>query len=175
MYKKTPVRRYELTLAFLQQNLPAPAKVLDLGVRNPFSEWMEEAGYEVVNTEGEDLDFVRDAVKQGGFDAVTAFEILEHVLNPLPLLSEIEAPKLIATIPMRLWFAPAYQSKTDPWDRHYHEFEDWQFDWLLEKAGWEVKDRQKWTSPSPHPFGIRPLLRQFTPRYYGVACERSPN
>jgi hypothetical protein len=27
----------------------------------------------------------------------------------------------------------AYRSKTDMWDRHYHEFEDWQLDWLLEK------------------------------------------
>jgi hypothetical protein len=32
-----------------------------------------------------------------------------------------------------LWFSPAYRSKTDMWDRHYHEFEDWQLDWLLEK------------------------------------------
>jgi hypothetical protein len=28
--------------------------------------------------------------------------------------------------------SPAYRSKTDMWDR-YHEFEDWQLDWLLEK------------------------------------------
>jgi hypothetical protein len=25
------------------------------------------------------------------------------------------------------------------WDRHYHEFEDWQLDWLL-KTGWKIMD-----------------------------------
>ena len=33
----------------------------------------------------------------------------------------------------------ACKSKTNIRDRHYHEFEDWQFDWLLEKSGWQVK------------------------------------
>ena len=32
------------------------------------------------------------------------------------------------------------------WDRHYHEFEDWQLDWLLEKAGYKIIDRVKFTS-----------------------------
>jgi ribosomal protein S6 len=32
------------------------------------------------------------------------------------------------------------------WDRHYHEFEDWQLDWL-EKTGWKIIDSQKWTNP----------------------------
>jgi hypothetical protein len=41
---------------------------------------------------------------------------------------------------------PAYRSKTDMWDRHYHEFEDWQLDWLLE-TGWKIIDSQKWTNP----------------------------
>jgi hypothetical protein len=41
---------------------------------------------------------------------------------------------------------PAYRSKTDMWDRHYHEFEDWQLDWLLEKTGWKIIDSQKWTN-----------------------------
>ena len=57
------------------------------------------------------------------------------------------------------------------WDRHYHEFEDWQFDWLLEKAGWEIKKRHKWTNPVKK-IGLRPLLRLFTPRYYIVYAER---
>ena len=56
-------------------------------------------------------------------------------------------------------------------DRHYHEFEDWQFDWLLEKAGWNIKKRQKWTSPISK-IGIRPILRKFTPRYYAVYAEK---
>ena len=62
-------------------------------------------------------------------------------------------------------------SKTDMWDRHYHEFEDWQLDWLLEKTGWKIIAREKFTNPV-NKIGFRPLLRKVTPRYYIVAAER---
>ena len=70
-----------------------------------------------------------------------------------------------------MWFANAYKSKSDPWDRHFHEFEDWQFDWLLEKSGWKIKKRKKWTNPV-NKIGIRPFLRYFTPRYYIIYAEK---
>lgn len=171
MYSKLPAKRYKHTLEFLQSVLPAPATVLDLGVRNPFSEIMEHHGYTVYNTSGEDLDEVPEIVKEHKIDAVTSFEIFEHLLAPLAVLKAIEATKLITTIPLNLWFAKAYKSSTDMRDRHYHEFEDWQFDWLLEKAGWNIKKTQKWTSPIDK-IGIRPILRKYTPRYYAVYAEK---
>jgi hypothetical protein len=172
MYEETfPNKRYQLTLKFLKEHITVPAHILDLGVENPFSQIMKNEGYKVKNTSGEDLDLERSAVKTPLFDAVTAFEIFEHMVSPFTLLQEIQATKLIATVPLRLWFAPAYRSKTDMWDRHYHEFEDWQFDWLLEKAGWEIKARTKWTNPVKK-IGVRPLLRSFTPRYYAVYAEK---
>lgn len=171
MYKKTPTKRYKHTLEFLQKVLPAPAVVLDLGIRNPFTEIMEEHGYTVYNTSGEDLDELPEIVNSVKVDAIVAFEILEHLLSPYVLLKNIKAEKLITTIPLKLWFANAYRSKTDKWDRHYHEFEDWQFDWLLEKSGWEIKETNKWTSPIKK-IGFRPILRKFTPRYYAVYAER---
>ena len=60
MYKKIPHRRYQLTLDFLQKAVPSPATILDLGVRNPFSEIMEQNGYTVINTEGEDLVLLKN-------------------------------------------------------------------------------------------------------------------
>ncbi|MFT7499167.1 MAG: hypothetical protein ACI8QP_001765 [Porticoccaceae bacterium] len=164
-------RRYKLTLEFLQKVVPAPATILDLGTRNVFSEIMEQNGYTVINTEGEDLDVLPEVVKKHKVDAVTAFEIFEHLIAPFNVLRAIESTKLVTTIPLNLWFAKAYQSKTDKWDRHYHEFEDWQFDWLLEKSGWEIKETRKWTSPI-HKIGFRPILRRYTPRYYAVYCEK---
>lgn len=173
MYENTfPNKRYKHTLDFLESVVPSPATILDLGVENPFSKIMVENGYSVQNTTGEDLDLHTDAVKTANVDVVTAFEIFEHLVSPFNVLKDIKARKLVATVPLRLWFAPAYQSKTDIWDRHYHEFEDWQFDWLLEKAGWEIKKRKKWTNPVKK-VGIRPLLRNFTPRYYAVYAVRS--
>jgi len=164
-------KRYSHTIEFLQKVLPAPATILDLGTRNVFSEIMEQHGYTVYNTEGEDLDVLPEVVKKYKVDAITAFEIFEHLLAPFNVLQAIESTKLIATIPLNLWFAKAYRSKTEEWDRHYHEFEDWQFDWLLDKSGWNIKETQKWTSPV-NKIGFRPVLRKFTPRYYAVYAER---
>lgn len=172
MYENSfPNKRYKETLEFLTKVAPAPANILDLGVRNPFSELMEKNGYQVTNTSGEDLDLHTEKVKNSTAEIVTAFEIFEHLISPFNVLSDIKADKLVASVPLRLWFSPAYRSKTDSWDRHYHEFEDWQFDWLLEKSGWEIKERHKWTNPV-NKIGIRPLLRYFTPRYYAVYAER---
>lgn len=171
MYKKTPSKRYKHTLEFLQKTLPAPAVVLDLGIRNPFSETMEANGYTVYNTLGEDLDEISEIVNEKEVDTVVAFEILEHMLSTDVLLKQKKAKKLITTIPLNLWFASAYRSKTDKWDRHYHEFEDCQFDWMIEKADWEIKETNKWTSPIQK-IGFRPILRKYTPRYYAVYAER---
>ncbi|NKI33276.1 methyltransferase [Croceivirga thetidis] len=173
MYEgKYPHKRYRLTLEFLKKHIPKDENILDLGVENPFSEIMINEGYQVENTKGEDLDLDFEVVQNSSAKVVTAFEIFEHLVAPYNVLCEIKCDKLIASIPMRLWFSSAYRSKTDPWDRHYHEFEDWQFDWLLEKAGWQIKDTMKWTNPVKK-IGVRPLLRYFTNRYYIVYAERN--
>lgn len=172
MYESSyPKKRYEQTLNFLKTHVRSGSIILDLGVKNPFSEIMQVAGFEVLNTQGEDLDFYTEAVLNPNIEVVTAFEIFEHLLSPLQVLKDIQATQLVATVPLRLWFSPAYRSKTDVWDRHYHEFEDWQFDWLLEKAGWNIVDRKKWVHPVGK-IGFRPLLRFFTPRYYAVYAVR---
>ncbi len=174
MYEKTfPNKRFKKTLAFLKKHVSTDEPILDLGVENPFSRIMIENGFSVVNTKGEDLDLDFSSVTQNKVEVVTAFEIFEHLLAPFNILTEIKANKLVASIPLKLWFSPAYRSKIDPRDRHYHEFEDWQFDWLLEKTGWVIKDSAKWTNPVKK-IGFRPLLRSFTPRYYIVYAERMP-
>ena len=173
MYEgKYPHKRYRLTSEFLKKHISTEESILDLGVENPFSDVMKSLGYSVTNTSGEDLDLHFSAVQNSNAQVITAFEIFEHLVAPYNILKEIKADKLMASIPLRLWFAPAYQSKTDPWDRHYHEFEAWQFDWLLEKSGWEIKDSIQWTNPVKK-IGLRPLLRLFANRYYLVYAERS--
>lgn len=172
MYENTfPHKRYAHTLEFLKKHIPVGKKILDLGVENPFSGIMKKEGYTVINTSGEDIDNDQAAIESGSYDVFTAFEIFEHLLNPYTVLQKVQSTKLIISVPLKLWFSPAYRSKTDMWDRHYHEFEDWQLDWLLEKTGWIIKDRKKWTNPVKK-LGIRPLLRSFTPRYYIVYAEK---
>ncbi len=169
---KLPTKRYKHTLLFLKRHIKAPCHILDLGVKNPFSEIMSNEGYRVDNTKGEDLDEDRSIIENSDANVVTAFEIFEHLLSPYEVLKSIKAEHLVISVPLKLWFAKAYRSKTDPRDRHYHEFEDWQLDWLLEKTGWTVLDREKWTNPT-RKIGIRPILRWFTPRYYIVYATKA--
>lgn len=172
MYEeKFPIKRYKVTLDFLKKHIDIHSKILDLGVENPFSEILKNENFTVTNTKGEDLDIDTTAVVNDQYDVMTAFEIFEHLVSPLSVLKDSKAKKLIASVPLKLWFAAAYKSKTDERDRHYHEFEDWQFDWLLEKAGWKIKDSVKFTNPV-NKIGFRPILRKITPRYYLVYAER---
>lgn len=172
MYEKTyPSKRFNLTLQFLKKHVSTAETILDLGVPNPFSKIMEDNGYTVINTKGEDVDNDQTALQSENYSVFTAFEIFEHLLNPYTVLQNVKADKVLISIPLRLWFSPAYRSKTDMWDRHYHEFEDWQLDWLLEKAGYKIVDRLKFTHPVKK-LGFRPLLRWITPRYYLVYAEK---
>lgn len=172
MYEKTfPNKRFKLTLAFLQKHISTSETIFDLGVPNPFSKIMEGKGYEVINTKGEDLDNDQSALQTEKYSVFTAFEIFEHLLNPYTVLQNVKCDKVLISIPMRLWFSSAYRSKTDKWDRHYHEFEDWQLDWLLEKTGFTIVDSIQFTHPVKK-IGFRPLLRFFTPRYYLVYAKR---
>jgi len=171
-YGKAHNKRFQKTATFLNRHLGVQAKILDLGPENPFSEIMKNQGHDVMNTaRGIDLDLEYDIAKQDHFDAVTAFEIFEHMVSPFNLLQEVKAKKLFASVPLRLWFSKAYWNDKDPWDCHYHEFESRQFDFLLNKSGWKIIDSEKWISPT-NKVGIRPILRRFTPRHYIVYCER---
>nr|HPR28412.1 hypothetical protein [Chitinophagales bacterium] len=71
MYENNmPDRRYRKTLSLMKTHLPAPARIMDLGVDNPFSEIMRKEGYTVDNTGGEDLDEEVSLAKATGYDAV---------------------------------------------------------------------------------------------------------
>ncbi|WP_396148105.1 methyltransferase [Flavobacterium sp.] len=174
MYEKTyPSKRFNITLEFLKKHISTNETIFDLGVPNPFSKIMVENKYTVINTKGEDLDTNQTALREENYDVFTGFEIFEHLLNPYTILENVKCDKILISIPLRLWFSSAYRSKTDKWDRHYHEFEDWQLDWLLEKTGFKIIDSIKFTHPVKK-IGFRPLLRWFTPRYYLVYAKRNP-
>ncbi|MDP5157819.1 MAG: methyltransferase [Flaviramulus sp.] len=172
MYEKTfPNKRFKHTIEFLKKHVSTSETILDLGVENPFSKIMIEHGFTIENTQGEDLDLDTTNNEKSEAEDETAFEIFEHLLSPFTVLKSIKANKIVASVPLKLWFSSSYRSKTDMWDRHYHEFEDWQFDWLFEKAGWKIIATDKWTNPTKK-IGLRPILRWFTPRYYIVYAER---
>ncbi|MDZ7740976.1 MAG: methyltransferase [Bacteroidota bacterium] len=171
-YKETHKKRFQISLEFFKKHIPEASSVLDLGVKNPLSDLLAAEGFKVENTRGENLDDDFQAYLDPGVDVVTAFEIFEHMLAPYNILKEIKADKLVASVPLKLWFAEAFWIENDDFKKHYHEFEKKQFDFLLRRSGWIIKDARTWKSASWSKIGIRPLLRHFFPRYYIVYCER---
>ncbi len=173
IYNKTHQKRFEKSLNFLIKNVPPPKKILDIGSANPLSELMKQKGYTVINTpQGLDLDLNYEIVKNGNYDLVTAFEIFEHLVNPFSILQAIKTEKLVLSVPLKLWFASAYWSETDQYDRHYHEFEPRQLEMLLNKSGWKIQQQEKWKSVTKK-IGFRSLLRRWTFRHIIVYCERA--
>ena len=86
MYKKIPSHRYNKTLKMLKDILPKGGVIYDLGVRNPFSKIMEDEGFKVYNSSGQDFDDDFDLELPNDVDLITGFEILEHLVSPYPLL-----------------------------------------------------------------------------------------
>ena len=125
----------------------------------------------VENTNGDDLDLFPINHKTENFDAITAFEILEHLISPFQLLKNIKCKRLYATVPLSLWYSKAYRNYNDIRDSHFHEFEDWQFRLLLEKTGWKIIEEKKFTNPVKK-IGIRPFFRLFTYRYMIIYAEK---
>ena len=168
----THKKRHFKTISFLKKHLNKNDLILDLGSKNELSGKISSLDYNITNTKGENLDddYLKYCNKK--YDCITAFEIFEHMLSPYNILKNIKSDKLIASVPLKLWFASAYWNKKDDFDKHYHEFEIKQFNFLLRQTNWKIMDYQLWTSPDPFKIGIRPILRYFYNRYYIVYCEK---
>ena len=163
-------RRYDLTLAFIRKHLPLGSVIFDLGTVNGLGIFLSNHGYRIFNTHGEDFD-LEPPYQFIDADVTTAFEILEHLMDPFNLLRRINTKKLFISVPLRIWFAGASRSNDNPAGWHFHEFEQWQLDWMLDKTGWKIIDREIHTNPT-YGLGIRSLLRFITPRMYLIYAER---
>lgn len=133
--------------------------ILDLGPDNSLRLELIKEGYNIRGTGFVDLD---DNYTTEPADIVTAFEIIEHLRNPYMVLKNINADKLILTVPLNVWFSGPYWNDKDEYDTHYHEFYPKQIYSLLDKTGWLVIHSEKWWW-SELTFKPRPLLRKFGP------------
>ena len=179
MILRTIQDRKRVTVRFMEKVIDENQKILDLGGETTMSVFLGDRGYILQNTASDiDFDYLGDSLaKYDNVDVVTAFEVLEHLFAPLDLLEKLPADKLILTVPLKLWFSKAYMHVpvVDGGHvayGHYHEFEPEQLHMLLDKSGWEIKYSEKWKAASRIPLGIRPLLRNFTDRFYAVYCEK---
>jgi len=166
---KRQIKSLELVNSFMHDKIISQ-HIFDLGHKNTLSFYM---GSDHVMNNSPDTDFHKclDEVKilSGRVSVTTSFEVFEHLLNPLETLKAIKSRYLICTVPLNVWFSKAYWGK-NKFDRHFHEFEERQFLWLLDEAGWEVERKGKWKIQ--HAIGIRPFLRLFFPSYLWVIAKR---
>lgn len=170
---KVKLFRYNKTLELISAHIDKDKRILDLGTPNPLGEFLQKEGYSITNAFGFDFDLNPEKVNDYSYEVLTAFEVLEHLVSPFPILQQTKAKHLFITVPLDLWFARAHRNLSDPYDQHFHEFESWQMDMLLEKAGWVIKAREKWTPPFVFHGGIRSFFRAVTPRFYAVYAERN--
>ena len=95
MYSKNfPHKRYRITIDFINKYIDKSELILDLGIKNPLSEALKDYGYQVINTNGEDLDIDQSLIMETKATVVTAFQIFEHLLNPFQILNSIKAKKV---------------------------------------------------------------------------------
>lgn len=153
--------RWERTIEFLRASRVDVRKVssgLDIGDRTPMTAMLETLfGCRFDNT-SVDLDI---GMLDGCYPVVTAFEVLEHLYNPLHLLLEIR--KVLASgAASRLFIStPAWKPLFLQSQDHFHEMTRRSLDSLIDRAGFDVVRRAEFRIRT-RGFcltGIRPLLR----------------
>ncbi len=169
-YAQDARRRFRVTLDFIDA-LEGP--VLDMGPANALARAVQgRFGVSIDNTGDHDLDRERlEALRPGPYAAITSFEVLEHVMNPLFVLDGCRAVLqrggvMYISVPRR-----------NPWEwmfgkspEHFHEFARDELLWLVEKARFEVLKVEEHNS-SEMSLGVRPVLRRLFRNLILVKCR----
>jgi SAM-dependent methyltransferase len=169
-YAQGSRRRFRKTLSNVDA-LAAP--VLDLGPPNALARVAaRQFGVEIAHTDEHDLDRERlSEFRPGPWATITAFEILEHLMNPLFVLDgcrEVLQPDgvLYLSVPRR-----------HPWEEffgkspeHFHEFTHDELRWLLHKANFRIELWVELNTTELH-LGLRPLLRRLFHNLFFVKCR----
>jgi SAM-dependent methyltransferase len=138
------------------------ATILDSGEYNPLSKWLNDKyGITVCNTPPElDFDYAfRENENLGQFDFIFAFEILEHLMNPLVFLQFLHHHlKDDGTI----FLSTPFSRPRFLWSKyHFTEYFPDKIEALANKAGFRVqryKVKKVYAYRSAL-FGIRPIFR----------------
>lgn len=169
-YARAARRRFDATLA--RMTPPAPP-VLDLGPPNALARELERRfGVPVEHTGVHDLDRERlGDIRPGPYGTITAFEILEHLMNPLHVLDGCRTVlrpdgRLYVSVPRR----HAHEWLFGKSPEHFHEFAPDELRWLLDKAGFEVELFVA-VNTSSLGVGLRPLLRRLVANLLVVRCR----
>jgi SAM-dependent methyltransferase len=133
------IRNREETINLLLKNrIHLHGKILDIGERNLFTEQLENLyDVKIYNTYGDlDVEFNAPLFK---YDFVHYNNVIEHQFNPLFTLLKIrevlkpEGILILGTPVKPTWITFA--------KCHFHEFDQYRFDKLIQRAGFAVIDK----------------------------------
>ncbi len=142
--------------------------ILDIGERNRLTERIEEAFDIKIDSTSGDLDelywSITDTNKfTKSYDIIIFSHVIEHLFNPLLALKKVRwymkpDALLIICTPIKPHFVP--------WGKgHFHEFDDYRFKELIERAGLKIIQWEKFSNYRLNTWrsyrGFRPLLRMF--------------
>lgn len=168
-------RRWIRTAQFVQQSTMLshgnPRRGLDLGDRTPLTDQLERIVGCPFDTTAVDLDI--DSLT-GNYGIVTAFEVLEHLFNPLHLLLQVRAvlsgadARLFVSMPLN---KPRCLASPD----HFHEMRRNEAMLLFDRAGFSVlrSGLFRFRHPLFYCSGFKPLLRAWYEKIqiYELVCR----
>jgi len=166
------IKRHQITLDLVHKIIPDDKIIFDLGQQNEMSLLMAKDYQVINNTPKADFDKDQQEIIELSqmANVCTSFEVFEHLLNPYAVLKSIVSPYMLCTVPLNTWFKKAHWDKTDRRDRHFHEFEQRQFLWLLEETGWDVISYGTFSASDK--MGLMYFLRILYPNYLYVLAKR---
>jgi len=159
---RTTQKRWKITKEFLAE-VPNAKIGLDLGDRTIFTEELENFFKCPFTNSNIDLD---TETIEGKYDIITAFEVIEHLFNPLHCLLEVSNS---LNSNGRLYLStPKSKPTIISSPLHFHEMSERSLNALFNRANFKVTRK---TTFDVHSFwfyftGIRPLLRGIFDRHW---------
>lgn len=159
---RTTQKRWKITMKFLAE-FPDAKSGLDLGDRTSFTEELESFFDCPFTNSTIDLDIGSIEEKH---DIITAFEVIEHLFNPLHCLLEVRNSlnpngRLYLSTPKS---KPKFLSSPE----HFHEMTERSLEALFKRAKFKVARKISFSVHSSWFYltGIRPLLRSVFDRHW---------
>jgi len=146
-------------IGYLKGKIRSGMSMLDVGGRNPLTEFMEkEFDVKADNTSG-DLD-ISFTAPGNEYDVIIYSHVIEHQFNPLFTLLEL---KKYMKDSARMYIFLPNKPKFLWYEGHYHEIDRHRMGLLLKRAGLNICSvtRQRLKKPLKDRIGIRPFIRVF--------------
>jgi len=141
-----------------------PYSILDVAGPSVVGKWIaEDFNCKLYHTIG-DLDKDWKPELQH-VHTVICLEVMEHLLNPMKFLIELEKKVIFQHLIISWPHRPSWLWS----NHHFHEYDLSRFEYLVHRSGYEIvhiDKRPEFTKWWQHLTGIRPMIRPFVSTHY---------